>query len=179
MPDPQIRCAVLTISDRCSRGETEDRSGPEVVRILTSWGWPAEVREILPDNEMLVSERLATLADSGFSLVITTGGTGLGPRDRTPEATLRVTDRQVPGLAELVRKRTGVQSPRAYLSRGIIAMRRRCLIINLPGSPRGAREGITALADLLPHAVEVIHEDPAKGRVHDLEAGRADTEGRS
>ena len=179
MAKPQIRCAVLTVSDRCSRGGTEDTSGPEIVRILATWGWVVEVREVLPDDEMLVSERLATLADSGFSLVITTGGTGLGPRDRTPEATLRVTDRQVPGLAELVRSRTGAHLPRAYLSRGIIALRRRCLIINLPGSLRGAREGITALADVLPHAIDVIHEDPAKGSIHDVEAGRADAKGRS
>jgi molybdopterin adenylyltransferase len=163
---PQIRCAALTISDRCARGEAEDRSGPEIVRILTGWRWPPEVHEVLPDNPMLVSERLATLADSGFSLVVTIGGTGMGPRDRTPEATLRVTDRQVPGLAELIRARTGANFPRAYLSRGVIALRRRCLIINLPGSVRGARESLEALADVLPHAMEVIREDPGKGSAH-------------
>jgi len=179
MNEARIRCAVLTISDRCSRGETEDRSGPELAQILASWGWNPEIREILPDKEMLVAERLATLADSGFSLVVTTGGTGLGPRDRTPEATLRVTDRQVPGLAELLRSRTGAQLPRAYLSRGIIAMRRHCLIINLPGSVRGAREGIEALADVLPHAVDVILEDPAKGGAHAPETGRAHPKGGS
>jgi molybdenum cofactor synthesis domain-containing protein len=179
MNEAQIRCAVLTISDRCSRGEAEDRSGPEVAQILASWGWIPEVREILPDEELLVAERLATLADSGYSLILTTGGTGLGPRDRTPEATLRVTDRQVPGLAELLRSRTGAQLPRAYLSRGIIAMRRHCLIINLPGSVKGAREGIEALADVLPHALDVIHEDPSSGGAHGPETGRARPKGGS
>jgi molybdenum cofactor synthesis domain-containing protein len=174
-----IRSAVLTISDRCSQGETEDLSGPVVAEILSSWGWSPDVREILPDEEMLVAERLATLADTGFSLVITTGGTGLGPRDRTPEATLRVVDRQVPGLAELLRSRTGDGFPRAYLSRGIIAMRRHCLIVNLPGSTRGAREGIEALADVLPHALDVVLEDPAEGSAHGPETGRARPKGGS
>jgi molybdenum cofactor synthesis domain-containing protein len=179
MKKPQIRCAVLTISDRCSQGETEDLSGPEVTRVLTSWGWNPDAREVLPDEELLVAERLATLADSGFSLIVTTGGTGLGPRDRTPEATLRVTDRQVPGLAELLRSRTGAEFPRAYLSRGIIAMRRSCLIINLPGSVRGAREGIEALTDVLPHALDVIHEDPGTDGAHGPETGRARPKGGS
>ena len=179
MSNPRIRCAILTISDRCSRGEAEDRSGPEIAQILTSWGWSPEIREILPDEEMQVAERLATLADSGLSLVVTTGGTGLGPRDRTPEATLRVIDRMIPGLAELMRSRTGAGFPRAYLSRGIIAMRRHCLIINLPGSVRGAREGIEALADVLPHALDVIHEDPTKGGAHGPETGRARPNGGS
>jgi molybdenum cofactor synthesis domain-containing protein len=173
MSRPQIRCAVLTISDRCHRGETTDQSGPEVVRILASWGWDAEARETLPDEEALIAARLTTLADAGFTLVITTGGTGLGPRDRTPEATLRAADRQVPGLSELIRSRTGREFPRAYLSRAVCAMRKRCLIVNLPGSLRAARETMSALADVLPHAIDVVCEDPAKGTAHGPERGES------
>lgn len=173
------KSAVLTISDRCSRGEAEDLSGPEVAKILSSWGMNPEVCEILPDNEELISERLAILADSGFSLICTSGGTGLGPRDHTPEATRRVADRQVPGLSELIRSRTGVKVPRAYLSRAIVAMRRHCLIINLPGSVKGAKESIEALEDLLPHALDVINEDRLEGGAHGHRTGREEPKGRS
>jgi molybdopterin adenylyltransferase len=155
-----VRCAVLTISDRASRGEYADRSGPEVARILAAWGWPPEIIEILPDEEAGITDRMAMLADSGFDLIVTAGGTGLSARDRTPEATLRAADRLAPGIMEAVRARTGASFPRAYLSRGIAAMRERCLIVNLPGSVRGARESIDALADLLPHAIDVLREDP-------------------
>jgi molybdopterin adenylyltransferase len=165
-PGTPIRCAVLTISDRASRSEIVDRSGPEVVRILATWGWLPEIQEILPDEESVVAARLAELADSGFDLVVTTGGTGLSPRDRTPEATLSVSHRLVPGIMEAVRARTGTGFPRAYLSRGISALRERCLFVNLPGSPRGAAESLDALADLLPHAIEVVREDPAAGGAH-------------
>ena len=161
-----VRCAVLTISDRASRGEQIDRSGPEIARILTAWGWPPEVAEIIPDEEGLIAARLADLADAGIDLVVTTGGTGLSPRDRTPDATLRVADRLVPGIMEAVRARTGGAFPRAYLSRGIAALRGRALLVNLPGSPRGAVESMEALADLLPHALEVVREDPAAGGAH-------------
>jgi molybdopterin adenylyltransferase len=153
-----IRCAVLTVSDRCARGERPDESGPAVCALLASWGWGVERSEILPDEEGQVADRLAELAAEGFDFVVTTGGTGLAPRDRTPEATLRVADRLVPGLAELVRSRTGAEFPRAYLSRGVVALRGRCLLVNLPGSPRGAQESLTALREVLPHAFEVLRE---------------------
>lgn len=155
-----IRCAVLTISDRASRGQYADQSGPEVARILTAWGWGPEILEVLPDDETPLAERLAALADSGLDCIVTTGGTGLSTRDRTPEATLRVADRLAPGIMEAVRARTGSQFPLAYLSRGVAAMRGRCLLVNLPGSVRGASESILALADLLPHAIGVLRGDP-------------------
>ncbi|MBM3286943.1 MAG: MogA/MoaB family molybdenum cofactor biosynthesis protein [Candidatus Eisenbacteria bacterium] len=154
-----VRCAVLTISDRASRGEYADESGPAIADILTGWGWQPEATEILPDEEELIAQRMGRLADQGFDLILTTGGTGLGPRDRTPEATLRVADRIVPGLGEMIRARTATHSPRAYLSRSLAALCRKCLIINLPGSVRGARESLEALRELLPHAIDVIRED--------------------
>jgi len=166
-----IRCAILTISDRCARGEQEDQSGPALAQVLAAWGWEPELCEVLPDDEYAIAERLASLADQSFDLVVTTGGTGLGPRDRTPEATLRVADRLVPGLAELVRTRTGARFPRAYLSRGVAATRDNCLFLNLPGSPRGAREGLEALADVLPHALEVIREVPGGKDPHEAGIG--------
>ena len=156
MSDRQIRCAVLTISDRCNRGEAEDQSGKEVTRLMQSFGWNPECIEILPDDEDQIAERLASLSDAGFALIVTTGGTGLGPRDRTPEATLRVVDRQVPGLGELIRARTGALLPLAYLSRGVAGIRGHCLIINLPGSPRGVEECLQAILPALPHAMEVL-----------------------
>jgi molybdenum cofactor synthesis domain-containing protein len=161
------RSAVLTISDRCVRGEREDRSGPEVVRALSTLGWEDPIREILPDEEDAIAERLARLADEGCDLILTTGGTGLSPRDRTPEATIRAADRLVPGLGELMRSRTGVGFPRAYLSRGLAATRGRCLIVNLPGSPQGAVEMLHAIAELIPHALQVLNEVPGGRGAHD------------
>ena len=166
-----IRCAVLTISDRASRGEYADRSGPEVARILAAWGWPPEILEVLPDEESRIADRMAALADSGFDLVVTAGGTGLSTRDRTPEATLCAADRLAPGIMEAVRARTGALFPRAYLSRGIAAMRGRCLLVNLPGSVRGAKESIKALADILPHAIDVLREAPRIEDEHEPRMG--------
>jgi molybdopterin adenylyltransferase len=166
---PLVRCAILTVSDRAFRGEYPDRSGPEVARILASWGWPPEVSEVIPDEEALIADRLSALADSGIDLILTAGGTGLSRRDRTPDATLRVSDRLVPGIMEAVRARTGARFPRAYLSRGVAALRDRCLVVNLPGSARGAAECLEALADLLPHAIEVIREEPGSGGAHETD----------
>ncbi len=179
-PDRAARCAVLTISDRAARGIYADRTGPEVAQILTSWGWSPECCEVLPDQERAITDRLAHLADSGFDLILTAGGTGLSARDRTPEATLEVADRLVPGIAEAIRTRTGATFARAWLSRGVAVLRGRCLIVNLPGSVRGARESLEALADLLPHALQVIHEEPGTGSAHaDPGTGNAGAEGRS
>jgi molybdopterin adenylyltransferase len=167
MDAESARTVVLTISDRCARGEQIDGSGPEVVRILTTRGWHDPVREILPDEEEAICERLALLADTGTRLILTVGGTGLSPRDRTPEATTRIADRIVPGLAELMRSRTGNVTPRAFLSRGVVATRGRCLIVNLPGSPRGAAEMLEAVAALLPHALDVMNETAGTRGAHD------------
>jgi molybdenum cofactor synthesis domain-containing protein len=159
----RFRCAVVTISDRCASGETKDSSGPEVERLLLSWGWIVDARALLPDEPDLVAAKLIELVDRGCDLIVTTGGTGFGPRDRTPEATSRIADRLAPGLPELARARTGASFPRSYLSRGIAALRGKSLIVNLPGSPRGARDHLQAVAEVLPHALTVLREDPRAG----------------
>jgi molybdenum cofactor synthesis domain-containing protein len=120
-------------------------------------GWQVTSEEILPDERTKISERLRVIADSGKTdLILTTGGTGLGPRDVTPEATAEVCERIVPGLAELMRERGRQSTPRAALSRAVAGTRGRALIVNLPGSPKGAVESLDAVAQLLPHAVEVL-----------------------
>lgn len=148
--------AVLTISDRCSRGLLEDTAGPAVVALLKQqWPEAEVVTGVLPDEEDEIAVKLAELNRRGAVLVLTVGGTGLGPRDRTPEATRRVIDREVPGLAEAMRARGAEHNPYAWLSRGIAGMRAATLIVNLPGSRRGAEESIAAILPLLRHALEV------------------------
>lgn len=152
-----MRVAILTISDSSSRGERPDRSGPVVRERCGQIGWQVTSEEILPDERTKISERLRVIADSGKTdLILTTGGTGLGPRDVTPEATAEVCERIVPGLAELMRERGRQSTPRAALSRAVAGTRGRALIVNLPGSPKGAVESLDAVAQLLPHAVEVL-----------------------
>ncbi len=166
MSSRAIRTAVVTISDRCSRGEPADASGPRLAGILGRWGWKPERLDLLPDDEAAIAHRLADLADAGFDLVVTTGGTGLGPRDRTPEATAKIADRLVPGIPEWIRRRTGEIQPRAFLSRGVAAIRGRCLLLNLPGSPAGAAECLEVARALLPHALEVLSETEASPAPH-------------
>jgi molybdenum cofactor synthesis domain-containing protein len=160
MEATSFRCAVVTVSDRCSRGEAQDASGPELERLLASWGWQVAERSVIPDEPDAIAKKLVALAEQGYDLILTTGGTGLGPRDRTPEATLAIAERLVPGLAELARARTGAGFPHAYLSRGTAALRGRALILNLPGSPRGARDHLAAVSEVLPHALTILREDP-------------------
>jgi molybdopterin adenylyltransferase len=148
--------AVLTISDRCSQGLMADTAGPAVAALLRTQ-WPdAELRtRILPDNELAIAAALEELAAQGAALILTAGGTGLGPRDRTPEATRGVLDRDVPGLAEAIRAHGAQHNPHAWLSRGLAGLCRATLIINLPGSERGARESLATILPLLPHALDV------------------------
>jgi molybdenum cofactor synthesis domain-containing protein len=151
------RAAVLTVSDKGSAGERVDESGDLVAGILEAAGYRVAKRLILPDEPAMVSQALMAYADEmGLDLVVTTGGTGFSPRDWTPEATLQVADRLAPGLAELMRAEGLKKTPRAMLSRGVAAIRSRTLIINLPGSPRGARENLEAVLPILPHALEVL-----------------------
>jgi molybdopterin adenylyltransferase len=148
--------AVLTISDRCARGEMTDTAGPAVTAHLRE-AWPgAELRTLLlPDEEDRIAAALEELCGAGAALILTVGGTGLGPRDRTPEATRRVLDREAPGLAEAMRAQGAAGNPYAWLSRGVAGLRGRTLIVNLPGSRRGAEESWLAIAALVRHGVDV------------------------
>ena len=148
--------AVLTISDRCAAGQMTDTAGPAVAELLRR-EWPqAEVKTaLLPDDEDAIAAALEELSRKGAALLLTVGGTGLGPRDRTPEATRRVIDREAPGLAEAMRQEGAERNPYAWLSRGVAGMRGATLIVNLPGSKRGAEESLEAILPLLRHGIEI------------------------
>jgi molybdopterin adenylyltransferase len=153
-----MRVAVITVSDSVSQGKNADRSGPAVSERCKALGWEVVSSQVLPDDRVAIEKLLAAQADSGAAdLILTTGGTGIGPRDTTPEATVAVCAKLVPGFAELMRE-TGVRSTRrAVLSRAVVGVRAQALIVNLPGSPKGAVESLDAVADLLPHACDVLH----------------------
>lgn len=152
-----IRIAVLTISDSGAAGRRIDASGPAVAALCKQQGWEVTHQEILPDEPAAVSQRLAGLADSGlYDAILTTGGTGITARDSTPEATRAVLEKELPGLSELMRAEGLRHTRRAALSRAAAGTRGRCLIVNLPGSPKGAAESLNAILDLVPHIVELL-----------------------
>jgi molybdopterin adenylyltransferase len=158
-----MRVAVLTVSDSVSRGERQDRSGPAVAERCRTLGWQVISCEAVSDDRDRLEKLLVALSDSASAdLILTTGGTGIGPRDSTPEATSAVCERILPGLGELMRQKGRDKNPRAALSRAAAGVCKSALIVNLPGSPRGAVESLDAVADLLPHAVEVL-----RGASHD------------
>jgi molybdopterin adenylyltransferase len=148
--------AILTISDRCAQGLMTDTAGPAVLAQLKEQ-WPeAEIHtRLLPDDEAAIAAALEELCAQGARLILTVGGTGLATRDRTPEATRRIIDREAPGLAEAMRAKGAEQNPYAWLSRGVAGLCGRTLIINLPGSRRGAEESWTAIASLVRHGLEI------------------------
>lgn len=159
----EILAAVLTISDSASRGEREDKSGPAVVAELEKLGGKVVVSEIISDDRELIADRLRQLADrSDVNLILTTGGTGFAPRDNTPEATRVVIEREAPGLAELMRLRSLDSTPLAPLSRAVCGIRGSTLIVNLPGSRRGAVENFTAIRSSLPHAIGLMTQQSTK-----------------
>jgi molybdopterin adenylyltransferase len=159
----EIVAVVLTISDSASRGEREDKSGPAVAEELEKLGCRVAAREVISDDRELISARLREYADGGgVNLICTTGGTGFAPRDNTPEATRSVIEREAPGLAELMRLRSLDSTPLAPLSRAVCGIRGRTLIINLPGSRRGAVENFTAIRSAIPHAVGLLTEQSRK-----------------
>ena len=162
-----LRFGILTLSDRSARGERADSSGPALADLIEAESWSVVKQSLLPDEESAIRELLISWADSGeLDVILTTGGTGFSPRDVTPEATRAVIDRETPGLAEAMRAASLKITPHAMLSRVVTGIRRRTLIVNLPGSPKGAVENLQVITPVLPHAVQLLREDPASESTH-------------
>jgi len=158
-----MRVVILTISDSVSHGVRGDASGPALRERCLQLGWDVVAQAVLPDEPASIRERLVSLVNDGAAeLILTTGGTGIGPRDSTPEATTEACQKLLPGIPEVMREYGRKKNPRAALSRAVAGIRGRVLIVNLPGSPRGAVESLDAVAELLPHALEVL-----RGARHD------------
>lgn len=155
-----LRFGILTVSDRSSRGEREDLSGPMLASFVTSRGWSASLLDVVPDDRARIAATLEVWCESSdLDVILTTGGTGFAPRDVTPEATRDVLEREAPGLAESIRAESLKVTKHAMLSRGVAGIRGKTLILNLPGSPKGARESLQVVADVLEHAVQLLRED--------------------
>jgi molybdenum cofactor synthesis domain-containing protein len=155
----KIRFGILTLSDRSSRGEREDASGPALARLIQAENWSVTKQTLLPDDESAIRSILSEWADSGeLDVILTTGGTGFAPRDVTPEATRAVIDREASGLAETMRAASLKITPHAMLSRIVTGIRKRTLIINLPGSPKGAVENLQVIIPVLEHAVRLLQD---------------------
>jgi molybdopterin adenylyltransferase len=153
--------AVLTLSDKGSRGEREDLSGKILAEMLASISGKVDSYEVIPDDRQLIAEKLIYYADHlGVDVIATTGGTGVGPRDVTPDATRAVIDKEIPGMAEAMRLAGLQKTPFAMISRAVVGCRGKTLIINLPGSPKGVRENLEAIMKAIPHTVEKLKGDP-------------------
>jgi molybdopterin adenylyltransferase len=149
-----VKAAVLTVSDGVARGEREDESGAVLERLLSEDGYEV-ARRVVPDERSEIAEAIEELTDEA-ALVLTTGGTGVAPRDVTPEATASVLERQVPGIAEALRRDAARRTPHGLLSRGVAGIRGAALVVNLPGSPGGCRDGFAVLREALPHALRLL-----------------------
>jgi len=152
----KIKCGIITVSDRSSRGEREDLSGPEIRKWAENNNISVEKEAIVPDEADQIRKILIELSDEGIELLLTTGGTGFAPRDVTPEATKEVIEREAPGFAEAMRMKSLEITPHAMLSRAVSGIRKRSLIINLPGSPKGARENLQFIEKAIPHAIDLL-----------------------
>lgn len=158
-----MKAAILTLSDKGARGERADASGPALEKWLAERDVETALSDMIPDEADLISERLVEWADSGlYDLILTTGGTGVSPRDVTPDATERVVERVIPGFGEMMRMKSMAKTPHAMISRAIAGIRGRSLIINLPGSPKGAVENLEAVWPAVPHAVAKLQGDQAE-----------------
>ena len=162
-----IRFGILTLSDRSSRGERADASGPALADLIRAQNWSVTEQAILPDEESAIRAALTEWADSSrFDVILTTGGTGFALRDVTPEATRAVIQRDAPGLAETMRAESLKKTPHAMLSRAVAGIRGRTLIVNLPGSPKGAMENLQTIMPVIAHAVQLLKDDPASETSH-------------
>ena len=163
-----IRVGILTISDRSARGERPDTGGPLIARMLSEkFDWDCGLTAVVPDDPPQIRDILIDWADQDrCSLILTTGGTGLAPRDVTPEATRAVLDREAPGIPEALRAASLAITKHAMLSRQVAGVRKRALIINLPGNPKAVRENLDVLIPILPHALELLWDDPGAEAGH-------------
>jgi molybdopterin adenylyltransferase len=158
-----IRAGIITVSDKGSRREREDTSGPEIRRLLENASIIVESYDIVPDEKPIIAGKIIEYADEKkLDLILTTGGTGVSPRDVTPDATLEVIEKEVPGISEFMRAKSATITPHAIISRSVSGIRKRSLIINLPGSPRGAKENLSFILPALQHAIEKIKGDTSE-----------------
>ncbi|HSQ39346.1 MAG TPA: MogA/MoaB family molybdenum cofactor biosynthesis protein [Anaerolineales bacterium] len=163
-----LRFGILTISDRSSRGERADLSGPALADFVRARGWDASLLDVVPDDRPQIAATLtAWCARGDLDVLLTTGGTGFAPRDVTPEATRDILERDAPGLAEAIRAESLKITPHAMLSRGLAGIRGKTILINLPGSPKGAVESLQVVADVLEHAVQLLQEDVKAEKGHE------------
>ena len=157
------RLAIITSSDSCHRGERDDKSGPEICRMGEEWGWSVVFQGIYPDEQNILAEAMAKIADEDRAdLILTTGGTGFSPRDVTPEATAQVCSRMCPGISEAMRAYSMQFTKRAMLSRGLSGIRGKSLIINLPGSPKAVKECLEFIFPELEHGLEILQGDASR-----------------
>jgi molybdenum cofactor synthesis domain-containing protein len=161
-----VRVGILTVSDRSSHGEREDASGPALAAYLRDHQWPVDRMAIVSDDQTAIESQLVTWAADHVDLILTTGGTGFSPRDRTPEATAAVCDRMAPGLAEAMRRAGADKTPHAMLSRAVAGMRGTTLIVNLPGSPTAALESLQAVLPALEHGLRLLRDEPGAEAGH-------------
>lgn len=153
-----LKAGVLTISDSCSKKARVDESGPTIKRMVEAKGLKVERCEVAPDEKEAIKGAVINMVDiMKLDMILTTGGTGIGPRDVTPEAVRPLLDKELPGISEEIRRLGAQKSPRAILSRGLAGVRRQSLIVNLPGSPKGVEESLNAILDILIHAVDMAH----------------------